>query len=93
MTDRLTSTGVPFIYARTCVRMLDMEKRKHYWNGLWGRLARHDVLLFEDGGEWTIEDRRGGAEGRSRWFQHDSEEGALERVRALMAGRDDWREL
>jgi hypothetical protein len=73
--------------------MLAMEKRRHYWNGSWGRLARHDVLLYEDGGRWLVEDRLGGAEGRSRWIPRDDEDAALDVVRALLSGVDDWREL
>jgi hypothetical protein len=70
-----------------------MEKRKHFWNGRWGRLARLDVLLFEDGGSWLVEHRRGGAEGRSTWSEFDVEDGALDRLRDLLAGGDDWREI
>jgi hypothetical protein len=70
-----------------------MEKRKHYWNGYWGRMARRDILLFEDGGEWTIEDRVGGAEGRSTWITYQDEDEALDRVRNLIAGPTPWREL
>ena len=70
-----------------------MEKRKHYWNGRWGRLARHDVLLFEDAGQWTVEHRVGGTEGRSTLAEFDNEDLALDRVRDLLAGTDEWREL
>jgi hypothetical protein len=70
-----------------------MEKRRHYWNGLWGRLARVDVVVFEDAGRWVIEHRVGGVEGRVAVTEHDSEEAALERVRALTAEGGDWREL
>jgi hypothetical protein len=70
-----------------------VEKRKHYWNGRWGRLARHDILLFEDAGFWRVEDRVGGADGRSRWAEFEHEDGALDRVRDLVAGTDDWQEL
>ncbi len=70
-----------------------MEKRKHYWNGRWGRLARHDVLLYEDGGQWMVEHRTGGVEGRTQWAEYDLEDAALDRVRDLLAGGDEWREL
>jgi hypothetical protein len=70
-----------------------MEQRKHWWNSRWGRLARRDVYLREDGGTWHVEDRVGGAEGRSRWFEYPDEDLALERVRALLATGDGWREL
>jgi hypothetical protein len=70
-----------------------MEKRKHYWNGRWGRIARLDVLVFEDAGRWTVERRVGGAEGRSVMVEFDDEDAAFDRVRDLLAGADDWREL
>ena len=70
-----------------------MEKRKHYWNGRWGRLARHDVLLFEDAGQWMVESRVGGTEGRSTWAEFADEDAALDHVRDLLAGTDEWREL
>jgi hypothetical protein len=70
-----------------------MEHRKHWWNGRWGRLARKDVLLRTDGDQWLVEQRAGGAEGVSRFFEFDSEEAAYDAVRALLAGSEDWREL
>jgi hypothetical protein len=70
-----------------------MEKRAHYWNGSWGRLARHDVLVYEDGGEWTVENRLGGAEGRSTWTSYASEEAALDATRDLLAGYEKWQQL
>ena len=70
-----------------------MEKRKHYWNGRWGRIARVDVLLYEDAGEWTVERRIGGVEGRSQRAEFTDEHAALDRVRDLLAGSEDWKEL
>jgi hypothetical protein len=70
-----------------------MEKRNHYWNGRWGRLARVDVMLYEDAGRWTVEERVGGIEGRSRLLEFDREDDAFNRLRDLLAGADDWREL
>jgi len=70
-----------------------MEKRKHFWNGRWGRLARHDVLLYEDGGQWMVEHRTGGIEGRTQWGEFDHEDAAIDHVRDLLAGGDEWREL
>lgn len=70
-----------------------MEKRKHFWNGRWGRLARVDVFLYEDAGLWTVEERAGGVEGRSQVTEFDREDDAFDRLRDLMAGTDDWREL
>lgn len=70
-----------------------MEQRRHWWNGKWGRLARRDVYLRADADRWHVEQRAGGAEGVSRYYEYDDEDTALERVRALLAGTDGWREL
>jgi hypothetical protein len=70
-----------------------MEKRKHLWNGRWGRLARVDVILYEDAGRWIVEHRTGGVEGRASMIEFASEDTALDRMRDLVAGADDWREL
>jgi hypothetical protein len=70
-----------------------VEQRKHWWNGNWGRLARRDVYLRTDGDQWFVEQRAGGAEGMSRFFEFGSEDDAYEVVRALLAGSEDWREL
>jgi phage gp37-like protein len=70
-----------------------MEKRKHYWNGRWGRIARLDIMVYEDAGQWSVERRVGGVEGRSQVTEHTDEDAALDRLRDLLAGADDWREL
>ena len=70
-----------------------MERRKFWWNGRWGRLARRDILVYEDGGQWWVEAREGGVEGRCRWLECVDEDAALDVVRGLMAGTDGWREL
>ncbi|HEY2948617.1 MAG TPA: hypothetical protein VGJ53_09495 [Micromonosporaceae bacterium] len=70
-----------------------MEQRKHWWNGSWGRLARKDVYLRTDGDQWFVEQRAGGADGASRFFQFGSEDDAYDVIRALLAGPDEWREL
>jgi hypothetical protein len=70
-----------------------VEQRKHWWNGNWGRLARKDVYLRTDGDQWFVEQRAGGAEGRSRFFEFGSEDEAYDIVRALLVAPDDWREL
>jgi hypothetical protein len=72
-----------------------VERRKHYWNGKWGRLARMDILVFEDGGSWVVEAREGGADGKSRWFELPGEDLALDCVRDLItvSKMDGWREL
>jgi hypothetical protein len=70
-----------------------MEQRKHWWNGKWGRLARRDVYLRADADQWFVEQRVGGAEGVSRFYEFDSEDQAYEAVRALLTGPDEWRQL
>ena len=70
-----------------------MERRGHWWNGSWGRLARRDVLLYEDAGHWTVEAREGGAEGRTVWREYDDEQSARDRVAALVSVGEGWREL
>ncbi len=64
-----------------------MEQRKHWWNGKWGRLARRDVFLRVDADRWHVEQRAGGAEGVSRFYEHASADEAEETVRALLDGR------
>lgn len=70
-----------------------MEQRKHWWNGKWGRLARRDIFLRTDGNQWLLEQRAGGAEGVSQFYEIDGEDEAYDIVRALLAGPDEWREL
>lgn len=70
-----------------------VEQRKHWWNGKWGRIARRDVLLYEDGGQWWVQARDGGADGRSRWLDYGDEDTAMNSVRALMTGGDRWRAM
>jgi len=70
-----------------------MEQRKHWWNGKWGRLARRDVFLRTDGDRWYVEQRAGGAEGISRFYEYGDEDAAYEAVRGLLVGPDTWREL
>ncbi|MEV6350621.1 hypothetical protein [Actinoplanes sp. NPDC051851] len=70
-----------------------MEQRKHWWNGKWGSLARKDVFLRVSGDQWYVEQRAGGSDGTSHFFEYDDEDTALDTVRALLAGTDDWREL
>ncbi|MFG2044761.1 hypothetical protein [Dactylosporangium sp. NPDC048998] len=70
-----------------------MERRKHWWNGTWGRLARRDVYLFEDAGVWWVESREGGADGRSRRYEFTDEDRAMDCVSGLLAQPGNWREI
>jgi hypothetical protein len=72
-------------------------RRRHWWNGKWGRLARRDVLLYLDDvtQKWTVEAREGGVEGDSRWWELNSEADALRLIEGLTEPTvvDAWREL
>jgi hypothetical protein len=70
-----------------------MERRKHWWNSRWGRLARQDIYVYEDGGQWWVESREGGSDGRTRWIECADEDETLDVLRGLMARTDGWREL
>ena len=70
-----------------------MEQRKHWWNGKWGRIARKDIFLRVSGDQWYVEQRTGGADGVSTFVEFDSEDAALDSVRASLAGPEEWREL
>ena len=70
-----------------------MERRKFWWNGKWGRVARRDILLYEDGGMWWLERREGGSEGRSTWSGFGSEQAANDAVATLTASGERWREM
>jgi hypothetical protein len=70
-----------------------VERRRHWWNGKWGKLARRDIYLRTDADVWWVEVREGGAEGSSRQWEFADEDQALDVVRALLARDDDWREI
>ena len=57
-----------------------MEQRKHWWNGKWGRIARKDVYLRVSGDQWYVEQRAGGSDGVSHFFEYDNEDAALDTV-------------
>ncbi len=83
----------PTLFVHLFDKILDMEQRKHWWNGKWGRLARRDVFLRVNADRWHVEQRAGGAEGVSQFYEYSSVEEAEETVRALLHGTDTWREL
>jgi hypothetical protein len=72
-------------------------RRRHWWNGKWGRLARRDVLLYLDDEtqKWSVEAREGGVEGHSRWWELNCEPDALQLIDGLTEATvvDNWREL
>jgi hypothetical protein len=56
-------------------------------------LARRDVYLYEDAGQWLVEACVGGADGRSRRYEYRDEDAAMECVRGLLADSPHWQEL
>jgi hypothetical protein len=72
-------------------------RRRHWWNGKWGRLARRDVVVYVDDEtqKWTVEAREGGVEGDSRWWELNCEADAMQLVEGLTEPTvvDAWREL
>jgi hypothetical protein len=70
-----------------------MEARSHWWNGHWGRLARRDIFVRVDGNRWYVEDRSGGVDGSSAWFDVPDEDAALDRVRTQIGAAEGWRQL
>jgi hypothetical protein len=56
-------------------------------------MVRRDIYLRADADTWWVEEREGGAEGRSRSWECGCEDQALDIVRGLLAGDDEWREM
>jgi len=69
-----------------------MGARKHWWNGIPGGMGRHDLIMREDAGRWTVEHRN---HGREIYLDYEDEDRALEEVRRRMALVEvgAWREL
>lgn len=64
-----------------------------WWNGRWGRLARHDIWLKADT-VWRVEARRG--DGDSKVWSHDYDTEASAIIDAMIArtgGQDQWRDI
>jgi hypothetical protein len=73
--------------------MCSVERRKYWWNAESEPSRRCDVLLYCDAESWWIEVRLGGANGHSYWREYPDVDAATDRVRELMAGADDWRQI
>jgi hypothetical protein len=77
--------------------LCDAARRRHWWNGKWGRLARRDVLLYHDdeSGRLSVEAREGGADGDSLGWDLAREPDALELINSLTedSSVDQRREL
>ena len=70
-----------------------MERVKHYWNGKWGRLARRDIYVRSDGSAWQVEQRAGGAEGISEFYERADIESTNALLVELLGDQSEWREL
>jgi len=71
-----------------------MERVGHWWNGSWGALTRRDVELFAGRGRWRVIARQGGAEGRERVWEYDSEQQARSWVRRCLDDQTgQWRQM
>jgi hypothetical protein len=70
-----------------------VERRRWWWNGRWGRLARRDVIVHEHEGRWFVQARKGGAEGHSNWAEAASEAVAVELALSIRDRPDEWSEL
>jgi hypothetical protein len=74
------------------------QRRAHWWNGKWGRIARRDLYVNEDdrSGVWFVIARDGGADGQERRWTFYCEQDAIALAERLMEDPDpidDWRRL
>jgi hypothetical protein len=75
-------------------RLFGMRQRAAWWwNGRWGRLARRDIKIYSDDASWSLDDVRGGVEGRVRTVADLDEARAMAMARDLMASGDEWRDM
>lgn len=65
-----------------------------WWNGRWGRLARRDIWLKNDGALWWAEARKGDGDAKV-WRSRPGDEGAAreEVTMLLLRGGTDWKNL
>ncbi|WP_238005816.1 hypothetical protein KZZ52_41385 [Dactylosporangium sp. AC04546] len=67
---------------------------EHWWNGVWGRLARLDVWLRTDGERWDVWVREGGVDsGRNRHTEYDDETSARVALADLLDAHHAWRRM
>jgi hypothetical protein len=80
---------------RTYVRYGAAVLVERWWNGTYGRLARRDLWLHEEGGRWTVEIGMGSLDaGERQQWRYDDEASAREMVRrCLDTGGPGWRRL
>jgi hypothetical protein len=72
-----------------------VEQIGRWWNGIWGRMARREVLLFRQV-RWQVLARHGDADtGSDRTWFFDDEDSARRMVRRLLdtEGPGRWRRI
>jgi hypothetical protein len=75
--------------------MDERTRQLWWWNGRWGHLARRDVFVHLEDGNWSVQAREGGAEGRTAVWQFDDRDQAVAAAKNLMdkSGMDGWRSV
>lgn len=75
------------------------QRRAHWWNGKWGRIARRDLYVNQDDNQldvWIVIAQDGGADGQQRRWTFYCEADAMTLAERLMEDPDpidDWRKL
>jgi hypothetical protein len=66
-----------------------------WWNGTYGRMARRDIWLHDEGGRWVVEISMGSLEAgeRARWPYDDEATARAMLRRCLETGGSGWRSL
>lgn len=75
------------------IRGMTHDAPRHWWNGRWGRIARRDVYLRQEGDHCVVEAREGGADGKTRTWHPPTKEDGLLLVEDLLSDQEGWREL
>jgi hypothetical protein len=72
------------------------EQRGRWWNRLYGRMARKDLWLWQDGPQWIVGAREGDADARTwrREFATEAPARALiDQILARNGGRKAWLDM
>jgi hypothetical protein len=70
-----------------------VNRIKHYWNGKQGRPGRRDIFVRSDGSTWQVEQRAGGAEGISEFYERPDVESTNALLIELLGDQSEWQEL
>ena len=70
------------------------EQRGRWWNRLYGRMARKDLWLWQDGPQWIVGARTGDGEVWRRQFDAEAPARALiDRMIARNGGKRVWLDM